>query len=302
VESAGVSSVGLGVVIALVGAVFMAVGAHFQSAGLGTVADTMPRPSLFQLARSRSWLAGSLVLGVAIVLQLTAVTLAPVALVQPTGIIALVVSVAIRHGQDQRRPQLRTIIEVGVCVAAVVVFVLVAGQYTEPSHIDGNTALTLCAGFTLTLVAVVILNRFCGERYPLAPVAGAGILFGFVITLMKVVLTGVARVLDSGWQASVSDLPFLLCALSTVFGFYAATRLLQTAHRLARADAVLAGLTVIDPLVAAFLGILLLGELAAAPIWVLAVLVAPAAIAIRGVIVIARISGRSIRRPGRHGI
>ncbi len=158
-------------------------------------------------------------------------------------------------------------------------------------------ALTLCGAFALTLVAVVVVNRFCREGHPLAPVAGAGILFGFVITLMKVVLTGVARVVDSGWRVSVSDVPLMLCAFFTVLGFYVATRLLQTAHRLARADAVLAGLTVIDPLVAAFLGILVLGELAAAPIWVLALLTVPAAIAIRGVIVISRISGRSIRGP-----
>ncbi len=123
---------GVGVVIALVGAVLMAVGAHLQSASLGRVAVTIPRPSLFQIAQSRTWLAGSLVLGVAIVLQLMAVTLAPVALVQPTGIIALVVSVAIRHGMDQRLPRLRTVVEVGVCVAAVVAFVLLAGQYTGP--------------------------------------------------------------------------------------------------------------------------------------------------------------------------
>ena len=49
-----------------------------------------------------------------------------------------------------------------------------------------------------------------------------------------------------------------------------------------------AGLTVIDPLVAILIGILVLGEAANAPLWAIAVFVGAGALAIFGVLSLAR--------------
>lgn len=75
----------LGIPVALVGSVFLAVGAELQQHGVTKVGDSTVSPKrsglsweqLVGLARRPSWLAGTLMLGLAIVLQLFSLYLAP---------------------------------------------------------------------------------------------------------------------------------------------------------------------------------------------------------------------------------
>ena len=62
----------------------------------------------------------------------------------------------------------------------------------------------------------------------------------------------------------------------------------QTAHSSNPPDLVVAGLTVIDPLVAVSIGIIVLGEAAGAPLWAIFAFAAAAAAAIWGVLSLAR--------------
>jgi hypothetical protein len=62
----------------------------------------------------------------------------------------------------------------------------------------------------------------------------------------------------------------------------------QNAYSIGAPDLVIAGLTVVDPMVAVIVGIAVLGEAAQAPVWVLFVWLASAAIAIVGVFQLAR--------------
>ena len=75
----------LGIPVALVGSVFLAVGAELQQHGVTKVGNSTVSPKrsglsweqLVGLARRPSWLAGTLMLGLAIVLQLFSLYLAP---------------------------------------------------------------------------------------------------------------------------------------------------------------------------------------------------------------------------------
>ena len=90
----------VGIVIALIGAVFLSLGAQFQhrgveqveaSHGSGAKAGLSPG-QLFRLLARPWWALGTLMLGLAIVFQLTSLTFAPLIVVQPLGVVALVLT------------------------------------------------------------------------------------------------------------------------------------------------------------------------------------------------------------------
>ncbi|MDZ4062356.1 MAG: DMT family transporter [Brevundimonas sp.] len=90
----------LGIPVALVGSVFLALGAQFQHRGVskneqeeppGTKTGLNPK-ALLALIRRPEWVAGTLMLGLAIVLQLFSLYLAPLTVVQPLGAVALVIT------------------------------------------------------------------------------------------------------------------------------------------------------------------------------------------------------------------
>ncbi|KTS65061.1 multidrug DMT transporter permease, partial [Microbacterium testaceum] len=88
----------LGIPLALLGAVFMSFGAQYQHRGVqkverlsGKTTGGLSRKQLTSLLTRPSWVAGTVMLGLAIVCQLAALSVAPLILVQPLGAIALVI-------------------------------------------------------------------------------------------------------------------------------------------------------------------------------------------------------------------
>src|SRR4051794_5701165 len=90
----------LGIVIALVGGVFLALGAQFQHRGVGLVESKhgsghkagLSVKQLLRLASSIWWVGGSVLLVLAILFQLTSLGFAPLIVVQPLGVVALVIT------------------------------------------------------------------------------------------------------------------------------------------------------------------------------------------------------------------
>ena len=111
-------------------------------------------------------------------------------------------------------------------------------------------------------------------------VIGAGILYGFVATLAKVVI----KRIEAGqfeWITAVCVLALL--AAASVGAYF-----VQTAYSSGPPDLVIAGLTVVDPLIAVLIGMIVLGEAAAAPWWVFIIFGFAGAIAVWGVVNLAR--------------
>ena len=90
----------LGIAIALLGGFFLALGAQFQHRGVVVVEERhgsghkagLSIPQLWRLVRSPWWALGTLLLGLAILCQLTSLGFAPIIVVQPLGVVALVVT------------------------------------------------------------------------------------------------------------------------------------------------------------------------------------------------------------------
>ncbi|NNC12096.1 multidrug DMT transporter permease [Planctomonas sp. JC2975] len=287
----------LGIPVALVGSIFLAVGAEFQQHGLtrvgnaqnGTERSGLGWRQLAALARRPSWLLGTLMLGLAIVFQLFALYLAPLTVVQPLGAIALVVTALITARLTRtmlRRPTIRAIL---YCVGGVGLFVTVAALTTTTIPI--TDAQLLIVVIILAVILLVFGIAFVLLRTRLTRifyVVGAGVLFGFVATLAKVLITRIQTIIHNGFHLNPADWLTVVCLLGLAAAGILGSYFVQTAYSAGSPELVIAGLTVIDPLVGVSIGIIVLGEAATAPFWADAVFVVAGAIAVYGVIQLAR--------------
>ena len=279
----------IGIPIALIGAVFLSLGAQLQHRGVarvelshgdGTKAGLSVR-QLLHLAARPSWLFGTVLLGLAILFQLTSLGFAPLIVVQPLGVVALVIT-AIVNARVSRirleRPAIRAIV---MCVGGVGVFVAIAAVYAIEQEISERQLLIVLGILGVTLaafgVAFALARRSVGAMFY---ILGAGVLFGFVATLAKVVIN---RILNGNFEW-LTVLAIVALLASAALGSY----FVQTAYSVGSPDLVIAGLTVVDPLVAVLIGVIVLGEAALIPPLFAVVAVAAGALAVFGVIQLAK--------------
>jgi drug/metabolite transporter (DMT)-like permease len=279
----------LGIPLALLGAVFLALGAQFQHRGVaktesasGNTGSTgLSLSTVVALALRPSWLLGTVMLGLAIVLQLSALSFSPIVVVQPLGVVALVVTAItqVRGGGGPVNRQ--STAAIGMCVGGVAVFVGVAA-FTTVDHPVTDTHLIVILAILATVLAVltVAFVRFRARARALFYIASAGMIYGFVATLAKAVITRI--------EQQQFDPLTLVCLVVLVAATFVGGYFVQTAYASGPPELVVAGLTVIDPMVAVAIGVVVLGEAGAAPVWAVVVFVAAGAVAVAGVFRLAR--------------
>lgn len=289
-----------GVAAAVVGAVLLALGAQFQGRGVRSV-DGPPMGRVRRvvaLVTTGGWLLGSGFLVVAVLLQLVALLLAPLPVVQPIGVLSLVVAALLNRRLAHARLQRRGIQGIVVCILGTAVFVVTAAFATSSTPADVPAVVPLLVLLAAVLVAIGITLLVARKR--LTPVVFAllgGVCFGFVVTLMKVVLDRSAAAVQHGALIGPA-LPFSLLVLACIaIAGSIGLALVQRAYAGGSADLVVAALTVVDPLVAVSLGIGLLGQARSAPLWTFPVFLGAEVVAVLGVILMATHPPRSIEAP-----
>jgi len=274
----------IGIPLALIGAVFLSLGAQFQHRGVVKVeartADTLGKGLNFgQLAlllARPSWVLGTLMLALAIVFQLGSLYFAPIIVVQPLGAIALVNSrvshVKLKH---------KSIIAIVMCVGGVLLFVGVAAFTAVDQPVTDQNLITILIVLAVVLaVSGVAFGMFRHRIRAIFYVIMAGVLYGFVATLAKVVLGR----LEQGEFEWLTALCVIGLLAATALGAY----FVQNAYATGPPDLVIAGLTVVDPMVAVAIGIVVLGEASQAPLWANFVFLVAGVIAVWGVFMLAR--------------
>ena len=279
----------VGIPIALLGAVFLSLGAQFQHSGVSSVERThgsgnkagLSIRQLLRLLARPAWVLGTVMLALAIVLQLTSLGFAPLIVVQPLGALALVITAVVNSRATKVRLDMRSIRAIALCVGGVGLFVTIAA-FTATERPINQTQLFIILAMLGAITAVlavafgILRKRFGAIFYILA----AGVLYGFVATLAKVVINRV--------RTEQFDLLTLLCVVvllaATALGAY----FVQTAYSVGSPDLVIAGLTVVDPLVAVAIGIVVLGEASEAPLWAVIAFVISGIIAVFGVFQLAK--------------
>ncbi|MBV0895044.1 DMT family transporter [Microbacterium sp. NC79] len=279
----------LGIPLAIAGAAFLSLGTQYQHRGvqkvelsLGSDGGTgLSGNHLKHLLVRPSWVIGTLMLGLAIVCQLAALTQAPLIVVQPLGAIALVMTTLLNARISGHNPTKRSVVAISACVGGVFLFVLIAALFAEDKDVsDYQLSIVLSI---LMVVIIVLGGLWLALRRKMGPlfyILCAGIIYGFVATLAKVVIKRIQSG-DFEWLT-------LVCVIALVAGTAVGGYFVQTAHASGPPDLVIAGLTVIDPIVAVLIGLLVLGEASGAPVWAYVGFAIAGAIAIWGVIELAR--------------
>jgi drug/metabolite transporter (DMT)-like permease len=234
------------------------------------------------LVRRPVWLAGTGMLGAAILLQLTSLRFSPLIVVQPIGAIALVVTTLATARMTRRSPGRRALTAVALCVGGVGVFVAVAALSAEDVEVSDRHLITILIVLAVVLAGVAVAFALWRHRSgAVVFTAGAGILFGFVAALAKTVIARLFQG-DFEWLSLTCLAGLLIAALAGSF-------LVQNAHTRGTPELVVAGLTVIDPLVAVAIGITILGEADAAPPLAIVLFLLSGATAVAGVFLLATV-------------
>ena len=279
----------IGIPIALIAAVFLTLGAQFQHRGVtrveashgdGTKAGLSVRQLMHLLGRP-SWVIGTLLLGLAVLFQLTSLGFAPLIVVQPLGVVALVMTAVLNARVSKIKIDRHAIRAIAMCVSGVGIFVAIAAVYAIEQEITEVQLLIVLGILGVVLAAFGVAFGFARRRVgAMFYIVGAGVLFGFVATLAKVVIN---RILNNNFE-SLTVVAIVALLASAVLGSY----FVQTAYSVGSPDLVIAGLTVIDPLVAVLIGVVVLGEASLIPPVFAIVAVVAGALAILGVLQLAK--------------
>ncbi len=258
----------IGIPLALLGAVFMSFGAQYQHRGVtkverlsgGASSGGLTLAQLGRLLTRPSWVVGSLMLGLAIICQLGALAVAPLIVVQPLGAIALVITTLLNARISGHRPTKKSIRAIVECVGGIFIFVTIAALVATDEPVSTRQLITILIILAVVTVVFGALWLWLRKRMTaLFYIIGAGVMYGFVATLAKVVISRIQSG-DFEWLTFVCLVALLLAA---AVGAY----FVQTAYSSGPPDLVIAGLTVIDPIVAIVIGLTVLGEAANAPLW-----------------------------------
>lgn len=278
-----------GIPLALLGAVFLSFGAQYQSRGLrkveritGTSAGSgISWHHLRGLMRRPSWVTGTVLLGAAVALQIGSLSLSPLTVVQPLGVVALVITAILNSRMSKVRLGKGAVFAIAMCVAGVIIFVSVAAFTAADRPVTNAKLLTILILFAVVMLAAGLLFIVFRHRaVAVVYIVGAGVLYGFVATFAKAVI---GRIMQQEF-----DWLTWLCVFALILGALVGMVFVQNAYSSGPPDLVVAGLTVVDPLVAVFIGIVVLGEAASAPGWAIGVFAASAVLAITGVFGLAR--------------
>jgi len=287
----------IGILLALLSGVALSLGTQFQHRGVAVV-DERENAGAKQgftighikgLLKRPAWLIGTVLLGLAIVLQLVALWFAPLSVVQPLGAIALVITAIVNSRLTRTRLTARAITAIVLCVGGIGLFVTIAAMFAHLRPVTTSELLTVLIALAALLAIWGVLYAFFRKSpKPLFYIVAAGTLFGFLATLAKVVIGRIQTLIDSGWQFGTEEWLTIGCIVALIVATALGGWFVQNAHMYGPPDLVVAGLTVIDPIVAVSIGALVLGETSGAPGWATLVMLATGVVAVIGVFLLAK--------------
>lgn len=248
----------LAIFISVLAAITLAYGAHFQNAAFDKgkkhgISGSLSLKNLKKLVTEKRWLGGFSFIAVAAVLQVIALSLAPLIVVQPVGAIALVITALLNARHSKTPITKNSWIAIALSTFGIGTFVVFAAGVAENVELNDASLLTVL-GLLIAILVILAVSFFTFARKAkaLAYIIGAGVLYGFVASLMKVV---VQRIIQGDFEWLT-----VLCVVATIGAVVLGGWFVQSAYASGPPDLVVAGLTVIDPMVGVAIGIVVLGE------------------------------------------
>jgi drug/metabolite transporter (DMT)-like permease len=228
-------------------------------------------------------------LGLAVVLQLTSLAFAPLIVVQPLGAVALVITAIVNSRVSKVKLDAVSIRAITFCVVGVGLFVTIAAFTAKSKPVYEHEIVTVLITLAVVLAAFAAFFTFFRNRFKaIFYIVGAGVLFGFVATLAKIIIDRVKTIIATGSDIGPNEWLTILCVVALLLATSLGSYFVQTAYSSGPPDLVVAGLTVIDPLVAVSIGVIVLGEADDAPLWAIFAFLIAGALAIYGVLQLAK--------------
>mgnify|MGYP000246356627 FL=1 len=275
------------VCLALIGAVAMAFGAQWQNDAVGEQQGKGARThgavnfkQMLQLLKRRRWLLGSVFLTTAFLCQIAALSLAPLIVVQPLGAIGLLVTSILNARINQTKLNRATRLAIALCVLGIGGFVATASTIAKEYVLTDSQIIQIGSILVVILAVEIYFMLKKPKGKAIYFIMAAGVLYGFLATLTKVVIQRL-------FQQDFSLLT-LVAVVILVVGAALGGWLTQNAYASGPPDLVIAGLTVIDPMVAVIVASTILGEAAAATPLTVAMFIGFGVFAIVGVLVLSQ--------------
>jgi hypothetical protein len=287
----------LAIALAVLAAVALAFGAQFQNQAVSTSREKHVQPkvslSLRELAKllvRPRWVSGTGLMFLGMLLQLGALSLAPLIVVQPIGAIALVITSLLNARYTKTKLNKSTMLAIGLSTFGVGGFVVTASQVAKQVELTDENLIRVVMLFVIILVAFAALFFTVGKKAKaLTYILGAGVLYGFVATLAKVTIQ---RLYQMDY-----DMLTLIAVLSMLGAVLLGGWFVQNAYASGPPDLVIAGLTVVDPIVAIAIAIGILGEAQQATLGSGAFFSGFGLLAIFGVYLLSKVHPELRRRP-----
>ncbi|WP_121866426.1 DMT family transporter [Glutamicibacter sp. PAEs-4] len=278
----------IAIAAALCSAFCLAFGAHFQSQAVRNAVGglDLTLKNVGKLASNKRWMSGLGLMALGMALNVFALASAPLTVVQPIGAIALVITAMVNAKETDLTMNRPTVLAIISCMVGSVGFVLLAVTATSGNQEVTETEAHLIEMILAVVVAIVGLATifFHKKLGAFFFILGAGVLFGFVAVLVRTIAIAVLSIGDS----SFFQLPWL-AGLSVAVAGLLGSYFVQKAYSKGPPDLVIAGLTVIDPIIGIAIGISILGELRPdVPVLVTVLMLVAAGLAIVGVTALSR--------------
>jgi drug/metabolite transporter (DMT)-like permease len=278
------------IALGVIGSFCFALAARVQHSAVGEqVTDTHARSrldfeQLRQLIRDRTWWMGLGLMGVSLVCQVLGLTMAPVSVVQPVGLLAFPWSVILARKTLGSRSS-RIIAPTVITVLAVFAFVVVvAAHASSPEGLD-LIPVTIAAGIVGVTAALFALMGSRGPRQwrSLFWASGGALFYGLEAALVKAIIEYSTS--HEWWRdPMVWGIGIALVIGSTLAGLMA-----QQGYATGPAEVVVASMTVTSPVVAVVFGIAVLGEGIRLTLLPALSLILLGATAVLGVVALARV-------------
>lgn len=280
----------IAIVLSLLAAVALAFGAQFQNDSVEKNVDKgkgekhgVGLSHILELIRSPRWLGGMSFLVLGALCQITALTMAPLIVVQPIGALALVITSLLNARSTKTAITKATWVAIALCTGGIATFVTLATGIAQDQNELSDANLYVILGI-LAFLLVALGTIFLVQRQRMSAltfILGAGLLYGLLATLVKSVIQRI--------QQSHFEWLTLVCLVAAVLAMALGGWFVQNAYASGPPDLVIAGLTVIDPMVAVTIGIIVLGEASSASPLISIVFAASGATAALGVWLLSRV-------------
>lgn len=251
----------LAIALGIVGSFCFALSAKVQHGVVDTqqggnrAKERMDSSAFFDLLRQKKWWMGLGLMGVSLVCQVLGLTMAPVSVVQPVGLLAFPWSVLLAaRTRDSRFPLI--LLAVGLTVTATLGFTWIVARNTSSAEELELVPVAIAAGIVYAIAGIMAL---LGSRGPLPWrclfwASGGALFYGLEAALVKSLIE-FARTHEWWRDPMVYAIGVALLAGSALAGL-----LIQQGYATGPAEVVVGSMTVTSPVIAVLFGILVLGE------------------------------------------